>query len=100
MDISTWNITMSNYLPLQIIYLVWYNALEKRLEKNDITFILDHADEMSEENLSKLSKFENCVIYPPIAYISEEAKKNKQEIFIGNLSAFLEGKVQNRVNWN
>ena len=41
---------------------------------------LDQAlDEMSEEDLQVLSKYSNCIIYPPMAYISSEATENKQK---------------------
>lgn len=84
-----------NTAPMELVDI---NALEKRLETGDITFILDHSDEMSQENINRLSKFKNCVIYPPIAYITEEAKRAKQEIFIGNIENFLKGSPTNQVN--
>ncbi len=67
-------------------------ALVARLSKNDITFIFDHPDEMPKEELAKLTKLNNCVVYPPIAFLSDEARIAKQEIFIGNMVEFLEGK--------
>ncbi|MBI4036500.1 hypothetical protein HY386_01305 [Candidatus Daviesbacteria bacterium] len=74
------------------------DALEDRLKKGDITFITDHADELSPKNGKRLSKYENCILYPPIGYISDEARIAKQEIFIGNMKAFLKGKPQHVVN--
>ncbi|MDE1825570.1 MAG: hypothetical protein KGH77_04375 [Candidatus Micrarchaeota archaeon] len=74
------------------------DVLEDRLRKNDITFILDYSDEISSENLKRLLKYKNCIIYPPIAYISDEGKIAKQDIFISNMEKFLEGNNQNRVN--
>ena len=75
------------------------DALVARLSKNDITFIFDHPDEMPKEELAKLTKLNNCVVYPPIAFISDEARIAKQEIFIGNMAEFLEGKrPKNRIN--
>lgn len=84
-----------NAAPMELINL---DALEKRLQKGDITFILDHADEMSSENLARFLKYKNCVIYPPIGYVSKEASIAKQEIFIDNLEKFLQGTPINRVN--
>lgn len=84
-----------NTAPMELVDL---DALEKRLAKGDITFILDHADEMTKEDLEKLSKYDNCLIYPPIGYISKEASIAKQEIFVGNIENFLAGKPTNRVN--
>jgi phosphoglycerate dehydrogenase-like enzyme len=78
--------------------LVDLNGLISRLAKKDIIFILDHSDEMVIADLKKLSKFPNCVIYPPMAYISEEAKINRQEMFVSNIENFLKGKPTNVVN--
>ena len=78
--------------------LVDIYALEIRLKAKDITFILDHSDEMTKENLERLSKYANCIIYPPIGCITKEAEINKQEIFIGNIENFLQGLPTNKVN--
>ncbi len=75
------------------------DALVARLLKNDITFIFDHPEEMPKEELAKLTKLNNCIVYPPIAFLSDQARMAKQEIFIGNMTEFLEGKTpQNKVN--
>ena len=84
-----------NAAPMELVDI---DALEKRLKNGDITFILDHSDEMSEENLKRLSKYENYIIYPPIAYITKEARISKQEIFIENIENFLKGTPANKVN--
>lgn len=73
------------------------DALVARLAKKDLTFISDHPDEMSEDELMKIKEFENCILYPPIAFISEEARQMKQEMFIGNIKACLAGNPQNTV---
>lgn len=73
------------------------DALAARLAKNDITFVSDHGDEMSEENLNKIKQYSNCLLLPAIGFITAEARINKQEIFIANMAGFLEGKVQNKV---
>jgi phosphoglycerate dehydrogenase-like enzyme len=83
-----------NTAPME---LVDFDALAKRLAKKDITFIFDHSDEMKKEDLQRLSKFENCVIYPPMAYITPEAAINRQEMFTSNLENFLKGKSTNAV---
>ncbi len=74
------------------------DALVERLSKNDIIFISDHPDEMKKEDLDKLKKFKNVVFYPPIAFLSDEARIAKQEIFISNMTGFLDGNIQNKVN--
>lgn len=78
--------------------LIDIDGLAQRLKKGDITFILDHSDEMKEEDLKKISRFENCIIYPPMAYITKEAAINRREMFTSNLESFLKGKPKNIVN--
>lgn len=73
------------------------DALVERMLKKDITFISDHPDEMSEDELAKIKDLKGVVLYPPIAFLSDEATIAKQEIFIANLTGFLEGQVQNKV---
>lgn len=84
-----------NTAPMSLVDM---NALEKRLTRGDITFILDHSDELPPEELKMLSKYKSCIIYPPIAYISKEAAVAKQEIFAANIENFLKGKPSNKVN--
>lgn len=74
------------------------DALAERLAKNDITFVFDHPDEMPPEEFAKIKDFTNVVRYPAIGFITDEARIAKQEIFIGNLTSFLSGSVQNKVN--
>ena len=83
-------------VPSQIINT---EALVSRLSKNDVTFIFDHPHVMPKEELAKLTKLKNCVVYPPIASLSDEARIAKQEIFINNIMDFLAGKSpRNRIN--
>ena len=84
-----------NTAPMELVDL---DALEQRLAKGDVIFILDHADEMKKEDTERISKFDNCIIYPPIGYITKEAKVNQQEIFVSNIENFLKGKPTNVVN--
>jgi len=82
-------------VPMELVDI---NALMERLAIGDITFIFDHSDEVSEEIMVKLSQFKNCIIYPPMAYITDEAKIRKQKIFIENIENFLKGFPTNQVN--
>lgn len=74
------------------------DALKVRLKKGNLTFITDHADELSDEDAKRLSKYENCILYPSIGFMSDEARVQKQEIFFGNIKGFLKGKPTNVVN--
>ncbi len=84
-----------NTCPMELVSI---DALESRLEKGDITFILDHSDEMVADDLARLTKYKNCIIYPPIAYVSKESRVAKQETFVGNIENFLKGSPTNKVN--
>lgn len=75
-----------------------FSALVSRLKKNDMTFILDHSDEMTKQQLSTLQALDNCIIYPPIAYLTQEASTLKKQIYIDNLASFLSGIPANQVN--
>lgn len=84
-----------NPSPMELVNL---DALVARLGKDDLVFILDHSDEMTEEQLAKLEPFKNCIIYPPIAYTTKEATELKKGIFVENLKNYLKGSPSNRVN--
>lgn len=84
-----------NLAPME---LVDNPALIERLKKKDITFILDHSDELSKEDSKKLAKYKNCIMYPPIGYITREATQAKLSMFVDNLENFLKGKPTNKVN--
>ncbi len=84
-----------NTTPMELVDV---DALITRLKKKDITFLFDHSDETNKEDMKKLSKYENCIIYPPIAYITNEAQVVKQEMFVANIENFLKGSPTNVVN--
>lgn len=88
------SVVVINTAPMELVDL---DALVERLKKGDITFILDHSDKMAEEDLKKLLPFENCIVYPPMAYITKEAALNKQEMFTSNIESFLNGTPKNTV---
>lgn len=73
-------------------------ALEGRLKKCDLTFIFDHPDEMDKKDVQKLAQNKNCIVYPPIGFVTKEARVLKQEIFVSNIENFLKGKSSNQVN--
>jgi len=73
-------------------------ALADRLAKGDIVFVSDHADEMPENELDKLKQYKNCILLPAIAFITDEARQVKQEMFVGNIKAALNKAPVNTVN--
>lgn len=84
-----------NVAPMELINLP---ALERRLRKGDLTFIFDHPDEMDKKDVQKLAQNRNCIVYPPIGFVTKEARVLKQEIFVSNIENFLKGKSSNQVN--
>ncbi len=86
------------FLNLAPMELVDINALEKRLKKGNITFITDHADELSPKQVNQLSKYKTCVMYPPIGYVTREATAAKMGMFVHNIENYLNGNASNKVN--
>ena len=84
-----------NLSPMELVDI---DALEKRLQIGDITFILDHSDELTQKQAKQLSQYKNCILYPPVAYTTKEATLMKQKIFVDNLENFLKGSPTNKVN--
>lgn len=75
-----------NVSPMELID---FPVLVKRLGKNDMTFMFDHSDEMTKEQLMLLKPHPNCIIHLPIGYTTKEATELKQKIFVENLQNFL-----------
>lgn len=84
-----------NLAPMELIDI---DALENRLKKKDITFILDHSDELSPKQAKQLARYKNCIMYPPIGYVTKEATAAKMGMFVDNIENFLKGKPTNKVN--
>ncbi|HUQ85749.1 MAG TPA: NAD(P)-dependent oxidoreductase [Candidatus Limnocylindrales bacterium] len=84
-----------NLAPMELVDL---DALENRLKKGDITFITDHADELSVKQVTQLGKYRNCIMYPPIGYVTKEATAAKMTMFVKNINNFLNGEPSNKVN--
>lgn len=84
-----------NTAPMDIVDI---DALDERLARSDITFILDHSDELSDADAARLAKHAHCIMYPPIAYTTVEATAAKQDIFVSNVENFLKGTPTNHVN--
>lgn len=78
--------------------LLDFDALLNRLKKDDIVFMLDHSDEMTEEQLKLLQPLERTIVYPPIGYLTSEASELKKEIYVKNVKNFLSGNPTNKVN--
>jgi lactate dehydrogenase-like 2-hydroxyacid dehydrogenase len=83
-------------VPLSVIDST---ALKARLAVGDITFISDHGEELSHDEHDEFKKYgEHVTFLPAIAYITDEARQAKQQIFITNIKAMLSGTPANKVN--
>lgn len=89
------NSVVINLSPMALLDI---DALAQRLANKDFTFIFDHPDEITKEQAHLLSKYENCIMYPSIGYITDEATIGKKVMFVDNLVNYLEGKPSNIVN--
>ena len=78
--------------------LIDFDAMVARLKQEDLVFILDHSDEMTEEQLKELKTIARCKIYPAIGYLTREASALKKRIYIDNIKNYLDGKPTNKVN--
>jgi phosphoglycerate dehydrogenase-like enzyme len=78
--------------------LIDFEALVARLKQDDMVFMLDHSDEMTEEQLKELKPLPRCRVYPAIAYLTREASQLKKRIYIDNLKNYLSGSPSNKVN--
>lgn len=78
--------------------LMDFDALLVRLKANNLVFMLDHSDEMTEEQLKALQPLDNTIVYPAIAYLSRQAGQLKKRIYVNNIKNFLAGKPTNKVS--
>lgn len=84
-----------NISPMGLIDRV---ALKKRLAVNDIYFSFDHIFELSNEERSEFVSYKNTRAFPTIAYITQEARQNRQRLFMENLEGFLVGQPRSVVS--
>jgi len=85
-----------NTAPMEILSMP---ALKKAAQENRFQFILDHSDEMDTEDVVFFNKLDNCYVYPPIAYLTEQAGQKKFDLFAENIDQYVKnGKMPNLVN--
>ena len=64
----------------------------------DITYIFDHSDDIDEDFAKRYIENKNCIVYPPIAFRTEEATVSRWETLVSNVENFIQGNLQNVVN--
>src|SRR3989344_6491973 len=74
------------------------DAMEERLNKNDISFIFENSEETQQDIFKRLSQHKNCIVYPITAFATKESMALRQKIFVENIENFLKGSPTNVVN--
>ena len=78
--------------------LIDQKAMMKRAGKGEITFIFDHSDDIDATLAKRFLETKNCIVYPPVAFRTEEATIARWETFVSNIENFTKDKAQNVVN--
>jgi D-3-phosphoglycerate dehydrogenase len=78
--------------------LIDQEAMLARVKSGAVTFIFDHSDDIDHKLAKRFVATKNCIVYPPVAFRTEEANTTKWETFVSNIEKFVNGKPQNVVN--
>ncbi len=73
-------------------------AMREKAERGDITFVFDHAYELSPEEQQQFLQTKNCSVYAPIAIDTPETITALWETLTSNIEKFINGTPQNVVN--
>jgi lactate dehydrogenase-like 2-hydroxyacid dehydrogenase len=74
-----------------LMELVSLPALERKLDTESFTFILDHPESVPPAGLARLVGRPNCIVYPSIGYTTAEAWRAKEELFVRAMENYLAG---------
>ena len=77
-----------NTAPMELVSLP---ALERKLDTESFTFILDHPESVPPAALARLVGRPNCIVYPSIGYTTAEASRAKEELFVRAMENYLAG---------
>lgn len=78
--------------------LIDQEAIMEKADKGDITFIFDHSDDIELALAKRFLATKNCIVYPPVAFRTDEANTARWETFVSNIENFSKGKPANVVN--
>lgn len=78
--------------------LIDQEAMMQRASTGEITFIFDHSDDIDPALAKRFLSTKGCMVYPPVAFITEEANTTRWETFVFNIEQFSKGKPQNKIN--
>lgn len=86
------------FISLSPPTLLDQEAMMTRAGKGEITFVFDHSDDIEPELAKRFLETKNCVVYPPVAFRTEEADAARWDTFASNIEQFVAGNPQNVVN--
>ena len=66
--------------------------------KGEATFIFDHSDDIDPSLAKRFLATPNCIVYPPVAFRTNEANTARWETFTSNIEKFAQNAPQNVVN--
>lgn len=78
--------------------LIDQEAMMQKASAGDITFIFDHSDDIDIALAKRFLATKGCIVYPPVAFRTEEANTARWETFVSNIEQFSKGLPQNKVN--
>jgi len=84
-----------NISPMELLD---QDALKKATQAGKFTYIFDHSDDLTKEEAKEYLDIDNVVVYPPIAFYTDEAVENQHRTLAENIVKFAEGSAQNVVN--
>lgn len=87
--------TLLNTGPNELVDL---DAVLTRAASGELTFVMDHADELDASTRARLLATPHTVVLPPIGYATTEADTRKQTILVENVEKYLAGTPSNWVN--
>ena len=73
-------------------------AIMQKANKGSLTYIFDHSDDMESELVRRFLKTKNVIVYPAIAFRTEQANTTRWETFVSNIENFLKGSPTNKVS--
>lgn len=86
------------FINLAPPHLIDQEAMVKKASQGDIAFIFDHSDDIDPKLARRFLKTKNVIVYPSVAFRTEQADINRWETLVANIEKFSQGKSQNVVN--
>ncbi|MEN8252774.1 MAG: NAD(P)-dependent oxidoreductase [Patescibacteria group bacterium] len=86
----------SVFINLSPPHLIDEHAMMAAAKAGKLTFIFDHSDDT--EFAKEFLATPNCITYPPVAFRTKQADKNRWEAFAGGIEKFIAGEPINVVN--